>query len=249
MTASPKFIFSHRSNGKDLYITDVRTGNTSTFPNSTNFAEACCWCRGPSGKLWFSGGGRQQSTVTRVTLIESHREYANIVQADLLNSRSRHGSIYHEKFVYVVGGCFNSQPLAECERYFPAEDRWESIAALPIPCWGMSLIIVNDALLAIGGLIDNIQKLNLKELRWEVLPVTLPLTSYFIPAFQHNSDIAFILGKAVYALDSEANTITLIKELPQTMNCVLGPCVYHEGTIYCSAIRSHATSLAIGPLV
>jgi N-acetylneuraminic acid mutarotase len=89
--------------------------------------------------------------------------------------------------IYVVGGTSHKmQPLASCEVYSIAEDRWTDLKSLKEPRFSQSLVVFNDIwLYQFGGfkknpnstdLVNTIEKLNLEKPKadWTQINVTLP---------------------------------------------------------------------------
>jgi hypothetical protein len=74
--------------------------------------------------------------------------------------RQNHTAVYHSQYLY----------LRECERYNYSETRWEVLPALPIACFTMRAVELDNSLYALGGIagkeVDTVQKLNLDSLTW-----------------------------------------------------------------------------------
>jgi hypothetical protein len=64
----------------------------------------------------------------------------------MLTPRQSHAAVYHTPHLYILGGERGSSALSECERYVCAENLWEALPPLHVPCR------VGGALLSVGYL-------------------------------------------------------------------------------------------------
>jgi hypothetical protein len=102
--------------------------------------------------LLITGGwDRDYEALKEVVRIDARREFAVAHCAPMLNHRMHHAAVYHTPHLYILGGQDWEDFLSECERYVCAENRWEALPPLPRACSGMSGVVVEGNLYALGG--------------------------------------------------------------------------------------------------
>jgi hypothetical protein len=245
----PKFIYSF-GNGRAINRTALRNGEVSNVRTQLNWVNThCSWAEAAGGKLLLTGG----YDIDRVICIELQREGAAVDKAPMQLARSNHFSLYYEGFLYVVGGYRSNSPLKECERYDLGKDQWESIASLPIPCKGASLVEDCQKMYAMGGFngdwLDSIQVLCLRSLMWEVLLLTLPFKTDNIPCFKVGTDDVYIvLAKDLFNVQVSQGRVEWVKTLPEYISSMYGPSYYSEGYLYCSSFAGAADMVAVEKL-
>jgi hypothetical protein len=245
----PKFIYSFGM-GRAISKTALRNGEASNVRTQLSTVNIhCSWAEAAGEKLFLTGG----YDIDRVVCIELQREAAAVNKAPMQLARSNHFSLYSQGFLYVVGGYRSNSPLKECERYDLAKDQWESIASLPIPCRGASLVEDCQKVYAMGGFngdwLNSVQVLCLRSLMWEVLLLTLPFKSDNIPCFTVGAGTVYIvMAKDLFKVQASHGTVELVKTLPEYISSTYGPSYYSEGYLYCTSFAGAAHKVVVGEL-
>jgi hypothetical protein len=82
-----------------------------------------------------------------VDKVDTLREYAVCSLPPMHTVRYHHAAVYHDKYLYVLGGYC----LSECERYSCQRNQWEVLPALPVAGCQMSAVEVENSVYALGG--------------------------------------------------------------------------------------------------
>jgi hypothetical protein len=241
----PTHLYSYSHGTSQLHRTSLLTGQDSTTSLPHTFKEGCYWSELPGGYLMVTGGHDSDAEV----VIDSCREFAVLTAPCMLRKRVGHGAVYHAQHLYVLGGGVTSyQLLKECERFVCAEGRWELLAPLPIACSGVTGVVAEESLYALGGysggFLNTVQKFSLTELTWTVMQLKLPYSSRFIPCFELNSSVFFVMKQTLYTL----LPLLPVTTLPQDVSSWSGPSYYSAGTLYCSNWRGPARRVLVGSL-
>jgi hypothetical protein len=150
----PTFIYSNEYDSDQLHRTNLVTGvHSSHRVPSYRFKYGCCWSEVPGGSLLITGGA--WPAVREVVRINTRREFAVSHCAPMLTPRREHAAVYHSPLLYILGGGNDRSNLRECERYVCSENRWEALPPLPRACSGMSGVVVESCLFALGGMMDH----------------------------------------------------------------------------------------------
>jgi hypothetical protein len=245
------FIYSY-SQGKDtLMRTNLITAEDSCFRvPSSQFKSGCCWSELPGGSLLITGGGWP---LTREAVrIDTLKEFVVSEQPPMLTPRAGHACVYHCELLYVLGGYTGSTSLRDCERYVLAESRWEALAPLPIAASGVSAVVLENSLYALGGMchgraLDVIQKLRLDRITWECLEFKLPQVGQCLPCFKLRDTEGYLVIKDTLYSFTPLQVLPL-KTLPKVMQSWRGSSHYSRGTLYCSNYAGAAFRLEIGSL-
>jgi hypothetical protein len=248
----PVFIYSYESYEDVLYWTNLATGEQSSLKlPSYTFGIGCCWSEVPGGSLLITGG----EVVEVVVRIDTRREFAVAECAPMLSYRAYHAAVYHTQHLYVLGGWSVDTLdyyLSECERYVLAENRWEALPPLPTACSGISGVVVEKSLYALGGEIENsvldlVQKLSLESLTWEVMQLRLPYACQVICCFKlRDTEVYLVVNKTLYSFTAlEVRPLKFLRE--DTYSC-WGASYYSRGTLYCSYLEGAVQSYVIGSL-
>jgi hypothetical protein len=132
----------------------------------------------PGDTLLITGGSPSVCDVVR---IDTLRELAVSTQPSMHIARYYHAAVLHAQYLYVLAGYSDSSVLSECERYIWAESRWEVLPALPVACFAMSAVELDNSLYILGGYaganLDTVQKLSLDSLTWELMQLKLPIAA------------------------------------------------------------------------
>jgi hypothetical protein len=197
----PTFIYSYEGCTNQLHRTNLVTGEHSSYRvSSYTFKILCCWSDLTGVSLLFTGG--DYPVVREVVRIDTRREFAVSNCAPMLTPRMDHAGVYHTPHLYILGGVADSY-LSECERYVCAENRWEALPPLPRACSGMSGVVVEGNLYALGGYdgssnLDLVQKLSLESLTWELMQFRLPFAGFGIPCFKlRDTEVYLVVNKTL----------------------------------------------------
>ena len=130
------------------------------------------------GMMLITGGGERPC---RSTFTVNTHDWTCRDRADMLTSRNYHSSVFFTGQAVVLGG-FNQIIQHSCECYSPSEDQWIDIASLNIARGALGACVYNEAIYSIGGWdghqeISSIERLRSLVRDWELLTVTLPLSS------------------------------------------------------------------------
>jgi hypothetical protein len=197
----PTFIYSYKANTDQLHKTNLVTGEHSSHKvPSYTFRPYCRWSEVPVGSLLVTGGGHP-TPVKEVAKIDTRREFAVSHCPPMLTPRYCHAAVYHTPHLYTLSG-WNDSYLSECERYVCAENRWEALPPLPKACWGLSGVVVESSLYALGGYddsdLDLVQKLSLESLTWELMQFRLPFAGRSFPCFKHrDTEVYLVVNKTL----------------------------------------------------
>jgi hypothetical protein len=246
----PTFIYSYKQYTDQLHRTNLVTGEHSSHrvPSYT-FKSCCCWSEVSAASLLITGGGFP--SLREVVRIDTRREFAVSHCTPMLLSRAWHAGVYHTPHLYILGGS-NGRSLSECERYVCAENRWEALPSLPRACSGMSGVVVESCLYALGGydgscLIDSVQKLSLESLTWELMQFRLPFKGSGIPCFKlRDTEVYLVVNKTLCSLT--AFEVRPLKTQSQLIQSWYGASYYCRGTLYCSSYEGGVRSYEIGSL-
>jgi hypothetical protein len=190
------------------------------------------WSELPGGQLFVTGGNSDE-----VVSIDTLREFGVVYQQPMLIARMHHCAVYYAQHLYVLGG---EGLLQECERYVCAERSWEAIPPLPTGAAGLSGVVQEDCLYALGGLthsshLDLIQKLRLDQLTWEVMQLKLPHAAAYISSFvAKDSQVYLVINASLYSFQPKTQQIDQVKLLSQNVISVCGPSYYSSGVLYYS---------------
>jgi hypothetical protein len=249
----PTFIYSYKGNTEQLHRTSLVTGEHSSHrvPSYT-FKLSCCWSEVPGGNLLITGGeDEDESAVREVVRIDTRREFAVSHCPPMLTPRQAHVAVYHTPHLYVLGGWSDYEFLSECERYVCAENRWEALPPLPKACWGLSGVVVENSLYALGGTaglrLDLVQKLSLQSLTWELMQFRLPFAGYDMPCFKLRDTEVYLVVKRTLC-SFTVFEVRPLKTLTEDIQSKYGASYYRRGTLYCSNHRGGVLSLEIGSL-
>jgi hypothetical protein len=170
----------------------------------------------------------------------------------MLTPRREHAAAeYHTPHLYILGG-WAGRCLSECERYVCAENRWEALPPLPRACRGMSGVVVENSLYALGGhngsALDLVQKLSLESLTWELMQFRLPFAGYAIPCFKlRDTEVYLVVNKTLCSFT--ALEVRPLKTLTEDIESWYGASYYRRGTLYCSScVGGGVRSYKIGSL-
>jgi hypothetical protein len=146
-TVTPQFIYY--CSFHTLRRANLLTGEQSCHKMHAYYLKNyCSWSELPGGSLLITGG--QYDGAREVVKIDTLREMAVSSQPPMHTARYGHAAVYHSQYLYVLGG-YKVRYLSECERYSCAERRWEELPALPVACWCMSAVELENSLYALGG--------------------------------------------------------------------------------------------------
>jgi hypothetical protein len=230
----PTFIYTRSYDFDQLWRTNLVTGTQSCYRTpSYEFKHGCVLSELPGGCLLVTGGGWPEAS-REVGTIETLREFAVSQQSPMFTPRSEHTCVYHTQHVYVLGG-FSGSCLSECERYVCAENRWETLPALPRACCLMSGVVVERSLYALGGLV------------WELIELKLPQPSYSMACFKLSDTEVYLVINGLLC-SFTPHQILPLKPVALDIDSWFGPSYYSKGFLYCSTQVGAAPSWQIGSL-
>jgi hypothetical protein len=238
------FMLSYRTN--QLYRTGNRTGALSC--NQVPGYEikfGCCWNEVSGGNLVITGGEDHGSRT--VVKIDTLRECAVSSLPPMHTPRYNHAAEFHSQCLYVLGGEYGQACLRECERYVFAESRWEVLPALPVAGGGMSAVVLDNCLFALGGshhrLLDTVQMLSLDCLTWEIMQLKLPQAVGWFPCFRTDTQVYLLIKGTLYSFTPLQ--FKVVKTLPESISCVAS--YFLNGTLY-YAWYGEVMTLSVGSL-
>jgi hypothetical protein len=245
----PRFFYCCMFKTRRLRRANLITGEQSSHQvPGYQFNDDCRWCELPGGSLIITGGSSYSATLREAVLIDTLRECAVSYLPPMHTPRKNHLAVYHSQYLYVLGG-YSVRNLRECERYVCAESRWEVLPALPVACWGMSAVELDNSLYGLGGfaggLLDTVQKLSLDSLTWELMQLKLPQAARNSPCFTTNSQGYLLLKETLYAFTPLQ--FKPVKTLPKGIDRSITS-YYSRGTLYCSTMFKEIESLILGEL-
>jgi hypothetical protein len=245
-TLQPKFIYACRSFTGVLSRTNLLTGEPSCLQiHGYKFNEGCRWSELPGGSLLITGGV-EEPAVSEVVKIDTLKEYAVSALPPMRMGRYSHAAVYHSQYFYVLGGC-SEEYLSECERYVCADSRWEELPALPVACFAMSAVELDNSLYTLGGhdesKLDTVQKLSLNSLTWELMQLKLPQAACYLPCFKTDTEVYLVIDKTLYSFTPLQ--VTRIKSVQKSFCC--NSSYYSRGSLYYS-FNDDIGSLAVGEL-
>mmetsp|Transcript_29996 Transcript_29996/g.53212 ORF Transcript_29996/g.53212 Transcript_29996/m.53212 type:complete len:337 (-) Transcript_29996:2014-3024(-) len=233
----PEHLFIFKTGSKRLQLVNLETGKLSHQKLfSYTFIEGSSLTELPSGDLVVAGGFMDYFT-KNVDVIRQRSEYAVSTMPQMLSARCRHGAVYFDEFVYVVGGMY----VKQCERYSLPEERWEALPDLPQMCWDNTVVSLETtrSLYSIGGsskLLDGlnlIQKLDFESLSWNILPIKLPYAEFNLACFKlEESHVFIVLKKSLYVFHPSTNTLQHIRKLSANIQSWKGESYFSKGSLY-----------------
>lgn len=250
-------IYSYSFSDNLLIITNLDTQLTSSVViQGVSLYYGTCLTELPDGSLLTTGGAYGQVFSIEVP------SFAVTRRASMHFNRTMHASVYHDRYVYVVGGNTSEKEpavlLKECERYLISEDRWEDIPPIPEFCGFVTCLVMesDQSLYALGTPNSQhqgiIQKLCLASLNWTVLALQLPHEGGAIPVFKLSegaTKMYFVMESCLYSFNPFFQTIQLVKTLSTTKsNSFFGPSYYRGGILYCSNCTAAPFKFEIGQL-
>jgi hypothetical protein len=119
---------------------------------------------------------------------------------------------------------------------------------LPIACCAMSAVVLDKCLYALGGsadrLIDNVQKLSLDSLTWELMQLKLPKERHSTCCLKTDTQVYLVIKKTLYSITPYK--FKRIKTLRQNISwCITsyysrGNLYYANSGIWCLAVGEFA---------
>jgi hypothetical protein len=247
----PTFIYSTKNDTDLLHRTSLVTGERSSHRVlSYQFKIFCGWSEVPGGSLLITGGGIP--AVNEVVRIDTRREFAAFEHPPMHTARSGHGVVYHAQHLYVLGGYSRGAYLGACERFVCADNQWQELPPLPYSCCDVSAVVLGQCLYALGGddgePLDQVQRLILECLTWQVMKFQLPFAGCGIPCFKvSNTEVYLVVKQRLCSLTAKKVQL-LRKTLTESIFCYCGPSYYRRGTLYCSSNSGEVSSQEIGSL-
>jgi hypothetical protein len=226
---SPFFYYSE-SWCTSLQRVNLLTGETSRHTLSSGFEGDSVLSELPDGILIITGGDESDSVLKIDTLRDFECSYLPCMHS----RRASHSAVYHSQYLYVLGGYMRGVGrLSECERYDCAESRWEVLPNFPVAVVGLSAVVLENSLYALGGGADgagrdDVYQLSLDSLTWNLMQVKLPLISFEIACFKTETQVLLAIEKTLYSFTPLE--VRPIKTLPEALSAVSS--CYFRGSLY-----------------
>jgi hypothetical protein len=227
------FIYNYQYGTSNLHRTNLSTCQESSTALTHTFKRYSSLCESPEGTLFITGG-QTTSEVVCINLTTN----AVTPKPPMKSARYWHGSVFYGGFLYVIGG-YNTDYLAECERYDTLHNHWQPIPPLPHTSYWHAAIVCGYTrrIYILGGnngsYLDLIQEFELESQTWKLLEVKLPSKSAWIPCFRVKNValIYFIQGGALHSFSPITYTLANVKPVTniQSWN---GPSYFAKGILY-----------------
>jgi hypothetical protein len=229
--ASPSpFFYFNEYNQSALNRVNLLTGEISRHILSVGFENDCVLSELPDGILILTGGDESDSADKINTL----RDFECSALPRMHSRRTNHSAVYHSQYLYVLGGYLRGfGRLSECERYDCAQNRWEVLPHFPVAASGLSAVVLENSLYALGGAaadggLDTVYQLSLDSLTWSLMQLNLPQIGYQIPFFKTDTQVLLAIETTLYSFTPlEVRPIkTLPEKLSERSSC------YFRGSLY-----------------
>jgi hypothetical protein len=247
-------VYSYEGGTNLLHWTSLDSGSryTSAVPGFT-FKNNCSWSEVPGGTVFFTGGNPATPEVVSINpqTVQVSRE------APMNGPRGYHSSLYHQGYIYVLGGYDGRETTSACERYDLAANRWEPIAPCLVGCSSSSAVVLEatQCLYVLGGFSASrsptnlIQEFSLVTLSWRVREEQLPFNSYGVPVFKLREDsLYFVQSKILYNYRPGTGVIWEVRGLGTALQSWYACSRYSGQTVYCPNYRGAVSQLYLGAL-
>jgi hypothetical protein len=219
---TPTFFYS--CEGSKLHKVNLLTGEKSCHDvPHYQFKGGCRWSELPGGSLLITGGGSPVRDVVRLDV----GTFAVSPQPPMYTARCGHAAVYYSQYLYVLGN-------SECERYSCAESRWEVLPALPVVGYYMNGVEVENSVYALGAVSNNVQKLSLDNLTWQLMQLKLPRAADDFPCFKKDTEVYLVIARTLYSFTPLQ--IKAVKTLDIDIMCKSS--YYSRGTLYYEVDRN-----------
>lgn len=242
----PKYLYSYKTSTCELYRTNLATEEDSCkFLGNFFFLEGCALTEIPGSNVLVTGGFAYlfPDAESEVMCLKTNHDFAVTYMAPMNSKRAFHGAIFHKGYVYTIGGTSRDVSLSKCERYNCNENRWDILEQLPVSCSNTSLVVLEatQALYALGGnkhedeyWLRFIQKLDLENLSWDVIPLMLPNPACCIACFKVDESKAyFVIQGRLYEFNPRGS-VKKVQDLEGDISSWSGPSYLNQSTIFAS---------------
>lgn len=175
-------------------------------PNGYEFKNFASIAALPNGNILITGG-------TKSNEVYEYTEGKMIKRCNMLHVRSSHNAVYHNGFVYCIGGYNGSSWHDKCEKISIETNSPMPIASLNYKRCAFSSCVAGNCIYVFGGYdgskyLDNIERYNVTKNKWEVLPCVLhrPLQNTGAACYSENK----IMIAGGY---NEKGTLNLVRSL------------------------------------
>jgi hypothetical protein len=227
-----------------IYYTHMASGVKGKFTIRSQAKRDCSLCEIPGWCILATGGEQSRDSVG----INVRREGVMVTFPPLLHSREKHGSVYYDGFVYVVGGV---NPGISCERLNVQSLSWESFDPTPTTSLLSYTTLVSHpysrSIFSVCGF-NCVLKLSLGELTWDKIPIELPYSTFHIAAFSLGADLYFVQRSKLYGIDLERGLLFQVKTLKDYIMSS-GQSFYTQGRLYCSDSEGDVIVHQIGGMI
>jgi N-acetylneuraminic acid mutarotase len=103
-----------------------------------------------------SGGFEECPSSSTLSCSSSRRHHWEMIKTRMTKPRSRHAAAGFDGKIWIAGGCFEGFTVTRSvECYDPVDNRWYEAPPLTTPRDFSNLLVVNGALYAVGGDVDD----------------------------------------------------------------------------------------------
>jgi hypothetical protein len=252
-------IYSYYLYGEgSLTWTSLSAGETAQVRLAVSPRNAWSFCVVPGGRLFLTGGGPSNE----VHSVDINKDFAVIKQRNLITTRYAHSSVYHQGYLYVIGGWNEQQCQVDCERLQVVDAlEWEQIPPLPAKNSGAGTIKLEECLYVFGGytltgydLTDTIHEFNFATFTWRTLEVKMPGLQYWTPVFKQSKDADecyIVTENALWIFRPNEPSLVKLRDLTeaaQVMQSWFGPSYYRNDMLYCAPYEGPPKAFVIGSI-
>lgn len=213
-------------------------------------------------RIYVIGGGFKQADGTfkflHTTEIYNPDDDSWEAGPDMLEPHDFPGGIYHDNFIYILGGHHPDAVVAGpqtdpgfefCERLNLKTQKWEQLPALPTPRFALTAVVIDNKIVTMGGVaftpegfnnFDHTEVFDPATHTWAAGEITLPWTSAGQSSLRVDNQL-FIFGG--YSGDGIANHAAcydiqqkkwnILPTMPATLaamgSCAIGRSIYLLG--------------------
>jgi hypothetical protein len=260
LNQNPRMYSYYLSDERSLTWTSLSSGESSQIKLVLDPRNAWSHCVVPDGRLFLTGGGPSNE----VNSVDVNRDFAITQHRNLITTRYAHSSVYHQGYLYVIGGWNEEQCQVECERLQVVDGlEWEQIPPLPAKNSGAGTIKleVKECLYVFGGytdtgydLTDAIHEFNFATFTWRTLEIKMPGLQYWTPAFKLSEDADecyIVLENTLWIFRPDEQSLVKLRGLTEPakeMQSWFGPSYYSNNVLYCATYEGPPKTFVLGSI-